>query len=444
MNCPNTEQIVGIDRYSTQSKGIGGETQKYFEDFVVDELISINGDSHRVSTFNQCHNEIGLFTHFVIRKKGLDTPETAYMIAQRLGILLDAVGYAGNKDKRAITTQRMSAWKVEPRLIWNRLSPLAKLQVLSAYTSRYSVKLGDLWGNHFKIRIRGIKLPVVNIISRLDRIINEIKLFGVPNFFGTQRFGQRSISHLVGKYLLMGQIKPAVMIYLTHTSPYESVYIRNIRQQILEEQNFKKSMNKFPAGFQYEKQILKILSRRHNDFKGALSAFPRRILSLFIHAYQSWIFNKYLSERIKCLDSWQNPLPGDLIQIVNSNKPDYVTEHNIAHIQELASQRKAFVVGPLLGYKSPIPRGKSGEIFNKILRTEIIHPNIFNQQNRLFASTGRLRRLFIFPHGFKTHIFKISLNECVLNLTFSLEKGEYATIVLREFMKDETLNKILS
>ncbi len=217
MNCPNTEQIVGIDSYSTQSKGIGGETQKYFEDFVVDELISINGDSQRVSTFNQCHNEIGLFTHFVIRKKGLDTPETAYLIAQRLEILLDAVGYAGNKDKRAITTQRMSAWKVEPRLIWNRLSTLTQFQVLSAYTARYSVKLGDLWGNHFKIRIRGIKLPVVNIISRLDRIINEIKLFGVPNFFGTLRFGQRSNSHLVGKYLLMGQIKPAVMIYLTHT-----------------------------------------------------------------------------------------------------------------------------------------------------------------------------------------------------------------------------------
>jgi len=443
LNCPNTEQIVGIDSYSTQSKGIGGEIQNYFEDFIVDELISINGEPHRVSTLNQYHNEIGLFTHFIIRKKGIDTPETAYMIAQRLGILLDAVGYAGNKDKRAITTQRMSAWKIEPRLIWNRLSSLTKLQVLSAYTARYSVKLGDLWGNHFKIRIRGIILPVVNLMSRLERIITEIKLFGVPNFFGTQRFGRRSISHLVGKYLLMGQIKRAVMLYLTHTSPYESEYIRNIRQQILEEQNFKKSMNKFPSGFQYEKQILKILSRRHNDFKGALSAFPRRILSLFIHAYQSWIFNLYLNERIERLESWKNPLPGDLIQIENSKNPVYVTEHNIARIHELTSQRKAWVVGPLIGYKSPLPRGKSGEIINKIFRSEIIQPSIFNQQNRLFASTGRLRRLFIFPYGIKSHIFNISLKESVVNLTFSLEKGEYATIVLREFMKDETMNKRL-
>ena len=100
-------------------------------------------------------------------------------------------------------------------------------------------------------------------------------------------------------------------------------------------------------------------------------------------------------------------------------------------------------MGPLIGYKSPIPRGKSGEIINKILRSEIIQPSIFNQQNRLFASTGRLRRLFIFPYDVKSHIFNISLKESVVNLTFSLEKGVYATIVLREFMKDETLNKRL-
>ena len=437
MGYPQTELTIGIEGFSTSTRGIGGKIRRYFEDFTVEELIEYEGDLRRVSEFKLNQGEKGLFTQFVIRKEGFDTPKAVRLIAQQLNISVEDIGYAGNKDKRAITTQRMSVWKVAPVEIWRRLSTLKKIQILSAYKARYGVKLGDLWGNQFRIRIRNIKIPEDLTLERVKGITKEMGVVGVPNLFGSQRFGGRLISHLVGKALLMGQIKKAIMIYLSQTSPHESEQIRSIRERICEEQNFRRSLEQIPAVFQYERCILRILSRRPKDFKGALSAFPRRILSLFVHAYQSWLFNKYLSERIKCIDSWQSPIPGDLIQTMETTATAYVTENNVEPYQDLVKKGRAFVMGPLIGYKTPLPREIPGEIINKILQAEDIHPKIFEQKDRRISSSGRLRRIFFVPLHLNTHTFILPPDEVVVvDLAFCLEKGSYATIVLREFMKE--------
>ncbi|MFQ5818558.1 MAG: tRNA pseudouridine(13) synthase TruD [Candidatus Heimdallarchaeota archaeon] len=431
---PQTKSSIGIERFSTSTRGIGGKIRRRLEDFIVEELIPYGGGFRRVNELNMNRDEKGLFTHLVIRKEGIDTPETAHMIAQKLGISVDDIGYAGNKDKRAIAIQRMSVWKVSSRDLRRKLSKLKKIQILAVYPARYGVKLGDLWGNQFRIRIQNIKIPKDQIFERIEHIKEEIRVVGVPNFFGPQRFGERFISHLVGKALLMGQIKDAIMLYLSRTSQNEPAQIRAIREKICEEQDFRKSLEQIPKKFQYERRILRFLSRRPNDFKGALSVFPRRILSLFIHAFQSWLFNKYLSERMKCFDSWQNPLPGDLVQI--KEKIEYITENNVEMYQDLVKKGNIYVMGPLIGYKSQVPRETPGEIFNKILQAESIHSKIFKQNDRRITSLGSLRRISCFPHKLKAQILVLPQEEVTVDLTFCLEKGSYATIVLREFMKE--------
>lgn len=429
-----TKSSIGIEGFSTSTRGIGGEIRRHLEDFIVEELIPNGGGFRKVNELNLNRDEKGLFTHLVIRKEGIDTPETAHIIAQKLGISVDDIGYAGNKDKRAIAIQRMSVWKVTSGDLWRKLSKLKKIQILTVYPARYGVKLGDLWGNQFRIRIQNIKTPKNQIFERIEHIKEEIRVVGVPNFFGPQRFGERFISHLVGKALLMGQKKDAIMLYLSRTSQNEPAQIRAIREKICEEQNFRKSLEQIPKKFQYERRILRFLSRRPNDFKGALSVFPRRILSLFIHAFQSWLFNKYLSERIKCFDSWQNPLPGDLVQI--KEKIVHITENNVEMYQDLMKKGKIYVMGPLIGYKSQVPREIPGEIFNKILQAENIHSKIFKQNDRRITSLGSLRRISCFPHKLKAQILVLPQEEVAVDLTFCLEKGCYATIVLREFMKE--------
>lgn len=415
-------------------KGVGGKIRSRSEDFIVEELIPYEEGFQRVNELSLNRDAKGLFTHLVIRKEGVDTPETAQLIAQKLGISIDDIGYAGNKDKHAIAIQRMSVWKVTPRDLWRKLSKFKRIRILTAYPARYGVKLGDLWGNQFKIRIRNIKIPKNQILERIQHIKEEIGNIGVPNFFGPQRFGKRLISHLIGKALLMGQIKDAIMLYLSKTSPNEPVQIQVIREKICEEHNFNKILEEIPKKFHYERRILQFLSRRPNDFNGVLSIFPRRILSLFIHAYQSWLFNKYISERIKCFDSWQNPLPGDLVQF--KEKIEYITKNNVEMHKNLVKKGKTYVMGPLIGYKSLIPREFPGEIFNKILQAENIHSDLFKKNNRRLTSLGSLRRISCFPHKLKTQIIALPNEDVIVNLSFCLEKGSYATIVLREFMKE--------
>jgi tRNA pseudouridine13 synthase len=433
------EPIIGIETFSTHKKGIGGTIRNYFEDFKVEELIEHEGTLQGASELQLNHGEIGLFTHFIIWKEGLDTPEAVRLIAQKLDISGEDIGYAGNKDKKAITIQRMSAWKVDPRKLWRLVSSLEKIRVLAAYPARYGVKLGNLWGNQFKIRIRNIKISEDLTAKRVQGITKELMRTGVPNFFGPQRFGDRFLSHLVGKALLMGQYKKAIMMYLSKTSQYESEQIRSVRRKIGETQDFQMGFKQLPARFRYERLLLKYLSRRPNDFKGVLSVFPRRILSLFIHAYQSWLFNNYLSERIKSLESWWNPVPGDLIQVRETTVTEYVTEHNIEVNRNLVKKGRAFVMAPLIGHKSVFPREFPGEIIKKILKAEAIQPRLFNQKDRRIASVGRLRKISIFPNPLNAQLFVLSPTKVVVDLTFCLEKGSYATIVLREFMKEGTI-----
>ena len=94
--------------------------------WTVEELIDHEGTLQRASELQLNRGENGLFTHFVIRKAGLDTPEAVRLIAQKLDISGEDIGYAGNKDKKAITIQRMSVWKVGPRKLWSQFSLLEK------------------------------------------------------------------------------------------------------------------------------------------------------------------------------------------------------------------------------------------------------------------------------------------------------------------------------
>ena len=93
-------------------------------------------------------------------------------------------------------------------------------------------------------------------------------------------------------------------------------------------------------------------------------------------------------------------------------------------------------MGPLIGYNILLPREKPGEIINDILRVEGIHPKIFMQKDRRITSKGRLRKIQFYPYHLKTQLHILPPEDIVVNLIFRLEKGIYATILLREFMKE--------
>ena len=149
------------------------------EDFIVEEILNLNLEKERQD-----------YSIARLTKKGWDHFKLIQKISKILNLKPKFIGYAGIKDKQAITTQYISFYKVSKEKI-NKI----KIQDFSLEFLGYSkerINLGDLKGNNFKIIVR-------NLTKKVD-IPKDIQ---IENYFDDQRFGgYRPNLHLVGKSIL--------------------------------------------------------------------------------------------------------------------------------------------------------------------------------------------------------------------------------------------------
>lgn len=144
------------------------------EDFVVEELLGFEPSDQG--------------EHFFLRieKRGENTDYVARQLARFAGIPTRDIGYAGLKDRHGKTIQWFSVWlpgKAEPD--WRQLeSP--SLRILEVRRNSRKLKKGAAAGNRFEIAVRELKCD----IPLLERRLKQIGERGVPNYFGTQRFGR--------------------------------------------------------------------------------------------------------------------------------------------------------------------------------------------------------------------------------------------------------------
>lgn len=120
-----------------------------------------------------------------IKKTAENTEYVARLLARFAGVRQRDVSYAGLKDRHAVTTQWFSVWlpgKSDPE--WSQFET-ENIQVLQAKRHARKLKRGVLSGNHFEIIIRDWRGDK----ARLDEQLNQIKTEGIPNYFGSQRFG---------------------------------------------------------------------------------------------------------------------------------------------------------------------------------------------------------------------------------------------------------------
>ena len=121
-----------------------------------------------------------------VEKRGMNTTFAARTIAQWAGVDESAVGYAGMKDRHAVTRQRFSVWlpkRVAPDLAALDTDALCVLD--HAWHAR-KLPRGALAGNRFVLVLRDVQGTRADIEARLAAIAAR----GVPNYFGEQRFGR--------------------------------------------------------------------------------------------------------------------------------------------------------------------------------------------------------------------------------------------------------------
>lgn len=148
-----------------------------------------------------------------VRKRDANTEWVARRLAQINGVSTSEVGFAGLKDRRALTSQWFSVPASRgPEPDWSRLAGEG-IEVLEVQAHRRKLRRGVLWGNRFQIRVRDLMLEGGEGPERqatcLDARLSTIRDQGVPNYFGEQRFGRGGANLLRADALLRGELRRA-------------------------------------------------------------------------------------------------------------------------------------------------------------------------------------------------------------------------------------------
>lgn len=421
------EAHIGMNVYTTLAPGIGGRLRKTPEDFVVQE-IGLDGSIAPLEPSDQEFvDQPGKFTAFFLVKRNLDSIQAIRRLSRSIGVSYKRFSYAGIKDRRAVTSQRVS-YRGPPHNLVGRED--AQLLILHPHRVSRSIVPGALKGNRFTIIIRDIALPPKEVQQRLEQIQQEIsQAGGVLNFFGPQRFGvMRPNTHLIGKEIVQGNFEEAVRTLLENPVPS----INDDESTLTDD---------LPLG-NYERAIGHYLNKHPGKFKDSFQVLPKDLVRLYVHAYQSFIFNQVISERATRGISLQEPIVGDFTMAHSGeiHTARMVTENTRSKAQQEVENGTRILVVPVIGFDlEHVPLdGIMGEIISSILKIENITPSHFRiEEMPAFSSRGTFRPLLVTPSNLELVVIDAE-DDTPIQVKFDLQKGSYASVILREFMKPDS------
>jgi len=427
------EKKIGIQTFLTPQIGLGGKLRAKPEDFLVKEIPSLPPEK-----------KSGKFTIAEITSTSWETNLLVRELSDRLHISKKRINFAGTKDKRAKTTQTMSFYDIPIEKI--KEIKIKDVQIENIYQSDKAVKLGNLNGNYFEIIIRNINQQTKpENVSEIFSVIQNNG--GFANFFGIQRFGIiRPITHIVGKYIVKGDFEKAVMAYIANPIKGEDEQTFNLRSNLQKTKDFSQALKTYHIHLSFEKAILNKLVLNQDDFVGGLKELPKNLLTMFVYAYQSYLFNRILSMRIKKCLPLNKAVEGDVVLAFRNQAFDEevipVSKNNIDKVNFQISKGKACVSSILFGYNSIFSQGEMGEIEHKIIESEKFDARDFIIPEIPFVSSSGSRRAIVgFVQDFDFSLIRDDINpeKKALFLKFQLQKGCYATSLLREFMKADDI-----
>ncbi|MGM0405802.1 MAG: tRNA pseudouridine(13) synthase TruD [Thermoplasmatota archaeon] len=418
------ESKVGIETFFTDTKGVGGKIKVYPEDFCVSERI-------RLPELMD-----GEYSVAKVWSRNWETNRLILKLAKELGISRDDIAFSGTKDKRAITVQWMS-FKTEPEEL--KQIDINDVKISDVKKSHRSFHLGMHNGNDFKIIIREMEYDQEKTLELADMVGGKIlDEGGFPNWFGIQRFGAlRPITHEVGKYIVKSDFEKAVKTYIANPIEGENERCFEARSFLEDTWDYEKAYEIYPDSLHFEKSMIKHLVKKPEDYVGSIKKLPRNLRMMFVHAYQSYLFNRMVSERLKEGYPLNDTLVGDILLpadssgLPNKNTKVEVSERNLEKASSMVKQSKAYVSGPLIGCHTEFSGGVQGEIERSLMEEEnLIKEDFVIPELSSLSSTGTRREMFSTVRDLNWE-----LSRGGLKLEFGLNKGCYATTLLREFMK---------
>ncbi len=412
------DPFVGIPRrfLTTDEPGIGGRLKVRPEDFLVEEL----------PLYQPCGS--GEHVYLFIEKIERPTLSVIRDIARNLHVGVGAVGYAGMKDKVAVTRQLLSIHL--PQGDAHRVAEeinVSGVRVLSAERHRNKLRVGHLRGNRFSIRIREVNIAEV---TRAGRILTRLESSGVPNFIGEQRFGYHQLNHEIGRRYLLRDWKGVCDLLLgpagegDQAAEARAAYARG---------DLDGAIKAWPSAGSHETRVLASLAagRTHQQ---AVHDVNEAALRFFVTAFQSAIFNQILAQRLDA-GRFNQLLPGDIVGRTDDS-------HNLFRIgpEELADESVTerfanldiSATGPLWGTEMRRAEGEVDEAELAALHATGISLDHFDDSAVDVRGTRRSLRLAV-------RACEVSAGSDehgpYIRVDFELPRGGFATTVLDEVMK---------
>ena len=418
--------MLNANTYVTHQKGIGGTIRNQYEDFYVEEIPEVIPEGE------------GPNVYVWIEKLGRTTLDVALDIARDLHISRKRMGFAGMKDKKAITRQWICIANMDSEEQLKQVESLDiyKTDFLKIVRGRKKLRMGQLIGNKFKILIKDLE-DIQESADIANDVLKELEVTGVPNYFGWQRFGKpRTITHLVGEALVENDLEKAVNTYIGNPQDDESEE-NQLARQAYDDGNLEEALDLMGKGMRYEKMMIKELIRdskkgelTDKSYMNALHALPKPLQRMFVHAYQSYLFNEAVSNRVEM--GINKYIEGDIIIDTEEN---IVRDKTLEEYQELIDNFEVNPTCPLFGTKVPFADGEVGLMEENILKKYNLEKADFEVQKMPRLGSHGLRRSM----RFQVWDASASATDDGVLCEFSINKGSYATAVLREIMKKDVV-----
>jgi tRNA pseudouridine13 synthase len=312
------------------------------EDFVVEEIPKVVPDGE------------GSHLWLWVEKRSANTDWVARELAKVTGCPQRDVGFAGMKDRHAITRQWFSVPSSDTAVENLERLEIQDLRILEIHKHTRKLKRGTLEGNRFFLKIRNFE----GNLDQTEQRLQQIQSKGVPNYFGPQRFGHRG-----------GNVD---------------------------------------KGFRLLKKRVRL---------------KRNKKSIYLSAIRSFMFNQVLAERVR-RGNWNTMIDGDLAMLDGTHSI-FPCELPDANIEDRCESLDIHPTGPMPGENGSQPAASAAELEQEVLQNWPELQEVLVSE-RVQASRRALR---LYPSGFDW-----SFKEKLLELSFVLPPGTYATTVLSEIL----------
>ncbi|XP_060518622.1 pseudouridylate synthase 7 homolog [Cylas formicarius] len=477
------EDVVAIDASDMDKdarKALHQSVEKYFGRKIISNTVVVDGKpvvqmkkyDKDVKERKQWPNHLPDFVHFVVYKEMLDTMDACLKIAQQLKISPGKVTYAGVKDRRAKTTQWFCVRRAQPWKLITKTNSQRNIKVGNVKFRDAPLKLGDLSGNRFRIALR-------NVVADDDVIkgsLESLRLRGFINYYGNQRFGndRETPTYSIGDKLISGRWKEAIdLILKVKTGDDQSTDLSKAKKIYAETGDAEKALKVLGTNRNsIEAKLLEGLAQNDvNDYVNALEKIPRNMRLMYVHSFQSLVWNKMASERIRKFGL--EVVEGDLVSDedgenqaeADENSTEVVVNRKCVKVvsaTEVQNYTIYDVVLPLPGYDVTYPENLK-DSYKELLGKYDLTLEMPKQSVRSYNLSGAYRKLCARVQDLSWNIMYYSkptddlirsdfeelkgLEEPksvengefkALVLEFRLKPASYATMVLRELLKCDT------